>query len=184
MPSESPQNPYAYDYTDEVEQPPLPYGDIGASEVTPYTHFPYRGIQTHGVDPTVMPAERDEDIAGGKVISSYNAEPETSAPPVPVRIVDTAAREFTRWRAYQTYATANPSTIVNRQEGRKSTTIKNLHTADPVWLGADSGVSAISGFRLDFGDSFTVNGEAEVWAVRGGAADVTLSVAIEFSTAT
>lgn len=183
MPSESHQSPYAGNYPDIVEPSPE-YGTPVPSETSAYINFPYRGIQTHGVDPTVVPVPADEDIAGGKVVSNYNAEPEIAVTPVPVRIVDTAAAEFQRWRAYQAFATVNPRLIVNRQENRKKTTIKNLHTADPVWLGPDVSVSSLNGFRLDFGQTFTLDGEAEVYAIRGGANDVALSVAVEYSTPT
>jgi hypothetical protein len=183
MPSESYQSPYAGSYPDVVEPTP-DYGEPAPSETTPYTVFPYRGIQTHGVDPSAVPETRDEDIAGGKVVSSYNAEPSDDPAPVPVRIVETAAREFSRWRAYQTLATANPSIIVNRQEGRSALTIKNLDAGEDVYIGPDSGVSVLSGFRIDSGGEYSLSGEAEVWAVRGGAADVAVAIAFEYSTPT
>jgi hypothetical protein len=158
---------------------PAPHGFGGVN-------FPYRGQQDHGVPPTETAIGSPDDYEGGSVEVSYE-KPEEDIAPVPVRIVDTAAHEFTQWRAFQAFANASPTRVVNRKEGRDRVTIKNVGIGGPgtVWIGPDSNVSSMSGFRLDGnGDSVTLQGEAEVWAISDDPQNpVPLCIITEFSTA-
>lgn len=186
MPSESPQNPRnRYETVDESAAPEgLPVGfepqldRFGGGPV-----FPYRGTQTHGVEPQTEQAAvgSPENDEGGAVEFDYVAPVEDAAP-VPVRIVDTAAHEYSDWRANQSFANPSPNRVVNRKEGRKSLTIKNIGTVH-VWVGPDSNVSPMAGYRVDSGGgTFTLDGEAEVWAVSNDATAVPLCIYFEFST--
>jgi hypothetical protein len=158
---------------------PAPHGFGGVN-------FPYRGQQDHGVPPTETAIGSPDDYEGGSVEVSYE-KPEEDIAPVPVRIVDTAAHEFTQWRAFQAFASGAPTMVVNRKEGRDRVTIKNVGsgTDTNVWVGPDSNVSKMSGFRLEpDGGSVSLQGEAEVWAVSDDPTKtVQLCIITEFSTA-
>lgn len=188
MPSESYQDPRSRDTqysTDDVSATPEPLPSYiqPAPERYGGVNFPYRGQQTHGVEPTDTAVGSPDDYEGGSIEVAYQA-PEDDIPPVPVRIVDTAAHEYTQWRATQAFANPSPTLVVSRKEGRERVTLKNIGTVN-VWIGPDSNVSKMSGFRVEAnGGSVTFERcEAEIWAVSDDATVVPLCAVFEFSTA-
>lgn len=186
MPSESPRdqrsiNRYAINEP-SAEPEAFPQGMIPVPENYGLTVFPYRGQETHGVDPTAMPERPAEDTEGGKVEIEY-VPPQDDPPPVPVRIVDTATHEFSQWRAVQNFAGAgSPTRILDRKEGRKSATVQNMGD-QPIFVGPDSTVSNISGYRLAAGATFSLEAEAEVWAVSSTVNPQAVCAYFEFATA-
>jgi hypothetical protein len=193
MPSESYQDPRSrrdtqYSTEDVSATPePIPQYIEPAPDRYGGVNFPYRGQQTHGVEPTETAVGSPEDYEGGTVEVAYpTTEPEI--PPVPVRIVETdTGHEFTQWRAIQAFASGAPSMVVSRKEGRDRVTVKNISTGTDVdvWIGPDSNVSKMSGFLLTGeGDSVTLQTEAEVWAISDDPIKVIqLCIVSEFSTA-
>jgi hypothetical protein len=152
-------------------------------------NFPYRGQQTHGVEPTETAPGSPENFEGGTIEVAYPAAPEDVIPPVPVRIVETdTGHEFTQWRTTQAFANPNPVRILSRKEGRERVTVKNISNGD-VWVGPDSNVSPMSGFLLEGGasahGSLTLERcEAEIWAMTADIGEpLQLCIVYEFSTA-
>jgi len=191
MPSESYQDPRSqrdtqYSTEDVSATPePIPQYIEPAPDRYGGVNFPYRGQQTHGVEPTETAPGSPEDYEGGTVEVAYPA-PDTEVPPVPVRIVETdTAHEYTQWRAIQAFANPAPTMVVGRKEGRDRVTIKNLGDGD-AWIGPDSNVSTMSGFLIEGGaerGSVSLQSEAEVWAVSGDSTPQLLCIIFEFSTA-
>jgi hypothetical protein len=190
MPSESPQDPRSQQdtqySTEDVSATPeaIPQYVVPAPERYGGVNFPYRGQQTHGVEPTETAVGSPDDYEGGTVEVSYPKE-DTEVPPVPVRIVETDTRhEYTQWRAIQAFAGSAVSMVVSRQEGRDRVTLKNISTDTDVWVGPDSNVSKMSGFRVEKGGgSVSLQSEAEVWAISDDPLKVVPLCAItEFST--
>jgi len=174
MPSESYQDPRSLrdtQYsTEDVSATPEPIPEYIEPAPDRYggVNFPYRGQQTHGVEPTETAPGSSEDYEGGTVEVAY-PDTEDTISPVPVRIVETdTGHEYTQWRAIQAFASGSPTMVVSRKEGRDRVTVKNIGsgTGVEVWIGPDSNVSKMSGFLLKGdGDSVTLQTEAEVWAV-------------------
>jgi hypothetical protein len=187
MPSESPRES-AYSTYHGEEVTPLPtYRTPIPDNIAPQ-YLPYRGTEQHGVPFGSEMAPLVEDVEGGKVATGdFYAPPTEDVAPVPVRIVEEAAHEFSQWRAYQTYVTTTVSRVVPRKEKRQNVTIRNVSTAttDRIWIGHDNGVTALSGYPLDAGADQSLTGEGEIWAVAdsGAVSPVRLSVLLEFSTA-
>ena len=185
MPSESPRESAYSAYTNErVEEAKTYRTPLPDNPAVRYV--PYRGTEQHGVPfgSGIPPAE--EDVAGGKVVTEdYYAPPTEDVAPVPVRIVEEAAHEYSQWRAYQTVVTGTVSRVVPRKERRQRVTIRNISTSDRVWIGHDNGVTALSGFPLGGNTDVELTGEGEVWAVAdtGVVNPVQIAVLLEFSTA-
>lgn len=86
-------------------------------------NFPYRGTQTHGVEPVHVPEEmRDWE---GVVPAEYRVvEPEPE--PTPVRIVQTGGRELHKWQVRRDYATGVVSRVAGRNDARTTLRVRNL----------------------------------------------------------
>lgn len=182
MPSESPRESAYTSYTNEevegppVYQSPLPEG-FGVG------FFPYRGTQTHGVDPGMVTPVADEDSEGGKVDTSYFQPRTPDIDPVPVRIVEGAAHEYQRFRTWQAYLNAtSPVLVAGRQDGRQNLRIRNFATVGTarVWLSADSNVTSYTGYPLSGNDELILSGEAPVYGI-ADTGTVTLAVLSEYS---
>lgn len=187
MPDSSPRESAYSTYHDERTTIPPTYRTPMVER--PGTRFiPYRGGggQYHGVYPlsTVEP-EITEDVEGGKVVTEYFEPATEDVQPVPVRIVSEAVSEFGQWRAYQAAASEYPSMVVGRKEGRQRVTVRNISTADKLWIGPDNNVNVNNGYPLFARDDVTLIGEAEIWAIRdtGVAGTVPIAIMLEFSTA-
>jgi hypothetical protein len=186
MPSESPRESAYATYHGEVTDAPKAYR--APDTEAPGTHFkPYLGTDYHGVLPVgKTPPVIPSDVEGGKVVTGFFEPPEVDTiAPIPVRIVSEAPHEYSQWRAYQSVATDTPAMVVNRKEGRQRVTIRNISTADRIFIGPDNNVNPLSGYPLNGGDDVSLIGEAEVWAVRntGVVNPVPIAVLLEFSTA-
>jgi hypothetical protein len=192
MPSESHQDPRSRNTqysTEDVSATPeaIPQYVQPAPDRYGGVNFPYRGQQTHGVEPTDTAVGSPDDYEGGSVEVAYEA-PEDDVPPVPVRIVETAAHEYTQFRAIQAFANPAPTLVLSRKEGRERVTVKNIDssTGTHVWVGPDSNVSKMSGFRVEKdGGSVTLERcESEIWAIADDPLKVVpLCIIFEFSTA-
>lgn len=145
------------------------------------TVFPYRGMQQHGVHPSQSVDPPDHMAEGGMVTV---APPHKGPDPVPVRIVQGGTKEYSQWRAFQAYVSGSPTQVVNRKENRANLTLRNLSDTVHVWIGPDANVTKQTGFRLDKGASFSLAGEAEIWAVSDDGTMVVLCGFFEFATET
>lgn len=184
MPSESPRESAFtnYTYVDEPEQQGLPFAPVPEGFGSPV--IPYRGTVYHGVDPGVIEPVDDSEVEGGSVPVERFVPGEEEITPVPVRIVDTATREFKQWRAWQSSVSAlSPQLVGGAKDGRTSLKIRNLGSGGTarIWLGPDTGVNPQTGYPLDGGAEISFTGEAPVWGI-AETGTVMLAVLTEFST--
>lgn len=95
-------------------------------------------------------------------------DPSAPTPPViaPTNVINVAA---SRINTNQVALTANPTRIVFASPQRLSVIINNRDLADAVFIGANSAVSANTGFAIDPGASMTMAVSCELWAVSAGA---------------
>lgn len=185
MPSETPKNvnPYSYDEQDVNPEGTTLYPLRPVPESYQAPVFAYRGVQQHGVNPASVDQPPDHMAEGGTVAVK---PPKQGPDPVPVRIVSPGTKEYAQWRAFQAYVGGLPTQVVNRKEDRESLGVKNLSGGPgvAVWIGPDANVSKQTGYRLDPGEKFSLNGEAEIWAISDDGSVVILAGYFEFSTAT
>jgi hypothetical protein len=141
---------------------------------------PYRGIETHGVEPTVEPREVPGHGQGRMV--TYEA-PEPEPEPIPVVIRQMGGRELRRSRVYRAYATASaPAQIVGRDDNRSKVKIKNLGASD-VYIGDSSTTAnAMHSWPLAQGEDYESNTQDTLYAMSSHASDsMQVSVMIEYS---
>jgi hypothetical protein len=143
-------------------------------------NFPYRGIETHGVKPTVDPTNMPDWREDGRVVPVAYVPVGVDIEPVPVRIVNTSRGEVDKWRVATAYAGVSPAQLVNRNATRTLLKIKNLDDTDTVYVSPDSTVSTFSGFPLAPGETLELHSTDEVWAV-ADADETRLSVIWEFT---
>jgi len=182
MPSESPRESAYTTYTNEevvgppTYRAPLPEGyGVG--------FFPYRGTQTHGVDPGNVAQVADEDTEGGKVDTSYYEPRTPDIDPVPVRIVEGTLHEYQRFHTWQiTLNAVSAIMVASRKDGRQNLRIRNFSTVGTarVWIGSDANVTNYTGYPLSGNDEVILTGEAEVYGI-ADTGTVTLAVLSEFS---
>ncbi len=138
-------------------------------------NFPYRGTETHGVDPIYDVEPPPEQWEGGMVPVSV-AEPEEPQKVIPVRIVEESSEEYDDWATGQADIGVNPTQIVGRNPRRSSLKIRNLSATVVVYVGKDmGGANFFSGWPIDPGDSLDLNSTE---AVFGRAVTGTVIVAI------
>ena len=146
-------------------------------------NFPYRGIETHGVKPTVDPTNVPEWREDGRLVPIAYVPVGVDIDPVPVRIVNTSKGEVDKWRVDTAYAGVSPVQLVNRNATRTFLKIKNLELAggDTVYVSPDSTVSTFSGYPIAPGEILELwHSTDEVWAV-ADADETKLSVLWEFT---
>jgi hypothetical protein len=180
-----PANPLAMqvEKMNESKEPPASL-DENAPVMEEYEgeNFPYRGIETHGVMPTVDPTDVPEWRNEGRAVPVLYVPEGVDIDPVPVRIVNTSRGEVDKWRVTTAYAGVSPVQLVNRLASRTFLKIKNLEevAGDTVYVSPDSSVSTFSGYPIAPGEVLELHSTDEVWAV-AGADETKLSVLWEFT---
>ncbi len=129
-------------------------------------NFPYRGIETHGVKPTVDPTDVPEWLTEGRVVPIAYVPANVEIDPVPVHIVNLGSDEERKWRTAVSYAGTVPSQVIGRNTARTSLKIQNLSTnPGTIYVSPDSSVSAFTGYPLVPGAYIELKSHEEVWAV-------------------
>lgn len=172
MPDHSHQNPRSRNaFDDPMWNDPapeqVPAGFTVAPEDYRATVFPYRGSETHGVVPLTPMRRMDDPYAEGAIVHVDPMPPTPVPEPVPVRIVDTSPDDYKDWRTWGGFASDTTRMIANKKEGRTVLRIQNISLTDSMFIGADSTVTAYTGFRVLPGASFSLDCEAPVWAITG-----------------
>jgi hypothetical protein len=146
-------------------------------------NLPYRGIETHGVEPNAEPREF-QGYAEGREVEYESPQPPTDV--VPVRIVETGnTRELRKSRFYHEYATVNNARpVVGFDDSRSKVTIRNLG-ATRVWIGDSAETaSTMHGTPLDEHEKLESTTQDTLFALSGHAADsMELSIMVEYSIA-
>lgn len=141
---------------------------------------PYRGSNTHGVDPSYFGTDvPDDQWEGGVVELAEPSEPEPA--PTPVRIVNEASSEISDWRSGQSSVGLDRVRIVGANPKRTSVKIKNNSTNKAIYVGRNT-VTSYSGYPVaPAGGEFTLNSTEDIWAIAVALEDTTnnpISVAI------
>lgn len=140
------------------------------------TNFPYRGIENHGVAPTVgvNPEDyydHDQWTAGPEKIDSEPPDPEPD--PVKVKIVNETARERFAFRTYQFLAEGERAhQFIGRNDKRSTVRIKVEAAATTgVLVGTDPGIDFITGYLVEAGQELVVRTTEEMYclATKGSA---------------
>lgn len=157
-------NTFSVPYDEEVEEGPLPGSIIKpVEEKLGGKNFPYRGPETHGVNPLYDVPPPDEAWEGG--IAEVETKPDEPEEHVqPVRIVNLGAKEITEIHATNPLVGANPRMIVGRHANRTSCKIKNLG-AVRIWIAGDMMVSKIAGYPIEANATEPVDGNTEIYAI-------------------
>lgn len=149
---------------DETAQTPVMRHEAG-------TVFAGRGMEQHGVPMTGTPDLVDDADAGEDVLTVEIPE---DPDPIPVRLVRSGGREFTRLRIQRSSARDVESTqVVGRDETRNITRVRNLSSTagDRLWVGEAQHIAQPAfGYPLDPGAELLLNTENEVYVSRDPAA--------------
>lgn len=119
-------------------------------------NFPYRGVELHGVPYTT---EIPDELEGSPSKEDLSLElpphymPRPHKPtPVPVKIVTDKVSERRMWQADQFTIvdgnTSAPLMILGRQDNRHHFIIRNMDSANNVYIGNSSNVTPNTGFQI------------------------------------
>lgn len=162
-----PQNLSKEDTTVKRGIPPVPEDYAGYN-------LPYRGIETHGVEPNAEPQRTPGYEEGRPTV--YEAVPQDQEP-VPVRIVQEESDEQPKFSTARTHVVAGrqPMQLLGRDEDRYRLLIANRSVDKHVYIGAKSEYVAGNGYQLDAGTDVELGRAAshEVWVVCVGTTETT-----------
>jgi hypothetical protein len=146
-------------------------------------NFPYRGSETHGVDPTDSVDIDPEEADYGTTVA-VPLEPETEdIEPVPVRIVSASSKELRTFRVIREYCRGNEPArrIIGQDENRTTVRIKNLHASDLLYI-SDMGFNDVGmGYPIAGGQELEVSAETAIYAKASAANDISIAMFVEWT---
>lgn len=163
-------------------QPP----DTGYVEPVPESYVgdnnPYRGIESHGVPPNVVPMEYAD---------AYTDEPDEEylppipeEDPVPVRIVQTRGREIRKtrmWRLISGKNTETPRMVVSYEETRRRVKVMNVGTAT-IYIGeSPDTANAMNGWPLAVNASEEFQTQTALFAFSSDATEQPVACTADYS---
>lgn len=150
-------------------------------------NFPYRGTEQHGV------AVPDDAHYNTRDFQYPEEEPEKVLPaveehePIPVRIVNTSARERLDMRVARFRVTERAQQILGRLDTRKGVRIKVLSQTDgvasnPIYIGHDDSVKTYTGYEMTAGETiFPITTTEDIYAICAAGQTVEIAFMYEFS---
>lgn len=141
---------------------------------------PYRGTETHGVEPTVDPRPVPTHA---EFVEETFEPPIPEADPIPVVVVTQGGREIRRSRIFQGKANANQNNqLVGRDEMRVKIRVKNLGASD-VYIGNNNNTAnAAHGWPIRQHEVWESETQGELWVLSSHATDpMTLAVNVVYS---
>ena len=147
-------------------------------------NFPYRGQETHGVDPTDDASNPDPEEANYGVTVAVPIEPEIQEPePVSVKIVSSGAKELRAFRIIREYCRATESSrrIIGQDETRTTARIKNLHASDLLYISDMAFNDVAMAYPIAGGAELEVSAETSVYAKPSAANDIPVAIFVEFT---
>lgn len=152
--------------------------------------FPYRGMETHGVEPTYDTHDTVDYANNERGVEVYEPDTEPDVDPIPVRIVQgTDGEEIRRARVFRAFATGtnkgtNPSNVVSaafQARLRRRVRIKNLDAAT-VYIGFTAETaSPMNGWPLATNEFIETDSFEAIWAISTAANEAPLAVLVEYS---
>lgn len=148
-------------------------------------NFPYRGYETHGVEPNDH-AHNPEDYGWMEekrgVVVQYETDAEPPDP-IPVYVVQQGGRELRRFRVGRVTTDANNGQVksmLGRDPLRRSVTIRNTST-DPVYIGHDQqSASPMHGYPLNQNDTLKIEGIEGFYAISSTTNACVLALYIDY----
>lgn len=144
--------------------------------------FPYRGTQKHGVE---VPGDTRYDTREFQYITESPDEymdPEPETDPIPVRVVNSSARERLDWRATRFLVKDTAAQVLGRHDKRKAVRIRNHDTTNPVYIGNDAGMQSYTGYLIPGGtELYPFLSTEDVWAMSNSGTEVEISIMYEFA---
>lgn len=163
---------------DEIPLEPVPHHEAGRVN-------PYRGMEMHGVSPTVDPVEPPPVLDEGEHIT-YDApvhEPE----PVPVRIVTERSNERQLFRVIKEYATSDGGRkVFSGRHGIRSIRVCNLDASVTVWISDSPNPGPGFGFPIYAKSTLELDNsrDSTLYAISENGAQIGLAILIEYVTET
>jgi len=150
--------------------------------------FPYRGQESHGVEPNAKNIGRPDEWEDERGVQVYDDPIETGPDPVPVRIVqdnDQLEVRRTRFsRAYAGLAGDNQKQIVGadwQDRRRTMVRVKNLDSAT-VYIGTDlNDTSTMSGWPLAQNEVYEHHTHSALYAIGTVATQQALAISTEYA---
>jgi hypothetical protein len=128
---------------------------------------PYRGTQTHGVEPTSPERQYDNGRTHEREPLVYKAEKEP-ADPIAVRVVGEQSSERPIFRTDRYTLTASqPAQLLGWDDRRQSVKITNVSDTETVRIASNGDDLNIRGYPLDPGKDLTLSrgGQSPIYAV-------------------
>lgn len=148
-------------------------------------NYPYRGTQTHGVNPTPgVDADAYYGIGmwdDGEHETIKTLPEEKVVEPVPVMVVQREGRERLDWRAGRFLVQSIPQEVAGRLETRRSLRLKNASEDKIIYIGPDSGLKPMTGYPLGPGEDVHIFSTENVFAVTDGTDIAELGILTEYA---
>lgn len=145
-------------------------------------NFPYRGVETHGVDPIYDVPVPEDQWEGGTIVVNVDEPNDEEEKVLPVRIVTESAREFETWAVAQANVGSNPSVVAGRNLRRTSIKVKNLDALNVIYIAPNlPSCNVYQAYPLDPNETVNLTGSAEIWAF-APVADAYLAILTEYTT--
>lgn len=174
-------DPYAVSDNQEVDEGPAPGWQLKPiPERYAGVNIPYRGTETHGVDPLFVVEPHPDEVEGGMVPIIMPSD-EPPRPVQDVRIVKEGPKEIIEWRAYQGTCGGSANILVGRMDSRISFRLKNLSADKRLIVGGDNNLSRFMGWPVAPDAEFTVDADTEVYGISEDGTDIPYSVVIVYA---
>jgi hypothetical protein len=148
----------------------------------PIEHNPYRGTETHGVEPRYDPVEIP-GYDGRAVPVQHEIKEAPEIDPIPVKIVKGYTREIIMWRPSQTsigQRSGMAERVVGRNEKRARLILKNAGPNN-VFIGPSDGGLIIAGYRLDLNEVREFTAQDGMYAMCNPGEFATIHAIVEFA---
>lgn len=145
-------------------------------------NFPYRGTETHGVEP---PHGAEYDTREFQYPEEHPIKylpEEEEKPPIDVRVVNSSARERLDWRAVRVSVDDTGQQILGRHDKRSAVRIRNHDATNPVYIGRSNGVQSYTGFMIPANSElYPFRSTEEIWGITDSGNVVEVSVMYDFA---
>jgi hypothetical protein len=141
---------------------------------------PYRGVETHGVAPTVHPefTEKYDPDEDGEEYDKPVEFPE----PIPVKIVHETVTEFVDWIVRRETVDSNTRRIVQQNDRRIGLRVKNMDAAKTIYVFPESNNAIFLGWPLAPLEQLNLlASQADVWGLSGDGTQVEVAIMEEYT---
>lgn len=145
-------------------------------------NFPYRGTEKHGVEVPSDAEYNTREFQYEEESPDTYMEPLPEVEPIPVRVVNSTARERLDWRATRFLVKDTAAQILGRHDRRKAVRIRNHDATNPIYIGNDAGMQSYTGYLIPAGaELYPFLSTEDVWAVSNSGTEVEISIMYEFA---